>query len=76
MHMPKQRRLDNDSKQQAAEMKHLKANKKMLQNYLIHETGKPMILKDIHNIHAQSKPKLKCDFQELANAMKQVKGKS
>ena len=76
MHMPKQRRLDNDAKQQAAEMMHLKANKKMLQNHLIHETGKLIILKDLHNIHAQSKPKLKCDFQELANAMKQVKGKS
>ena len=31
MHMPKQRRLDPDTKHQAAEMMHLKANKKMLQ---------------------------------------------
>ena len=55
MHMPKQRRLDNDAKQQAAEMMHLKANKKMLQNHLIHETGKLIILKDLHNIHTQVK---------------------
>ena len=75
MHMPKQRRLDPDTKQEAVKMMNLKANKKMLQNHLIHMTGKPIILKDLHNIHGQSKPNQTCDFQELANEMKQVKGK-
>ena len=75
MHMPKQRRLNPENKQQAAEMLHLKANKKMLQNHLIHMTGKPVILKDLHNLYTQSKPKSKCDFQELVDAMKGVKGK-
>lgn len=75
MHMPKQRRLDPETKQQAAEMLHLKANKKMLQNHLIHMTGKPVILKDLHNLYTQSKPKSKFDFQEMVNAMRRVKGK-
>ena len=73
MHMPKQRRLDPDTKQEAVKMMNLKANKKMLQNDLM--TGKPLILKDLHNILGQSKPNQRCDFQELANKMKQVKGK-
>ena len=72
MHMPK---LNPEDKQQAAEMLHLKANKKMLQNHLIHLTGKPVILKDLHNLYTQSKPKSKCDFQELVDAMKGVKGR-
>ena len=55
MHMPKQRRLNPEHKQQAAEMLHLKANKKMLQNHLIHLTGKPVILKDLHNLYTQLK---------------------
>ena len=75
MHMPKQRCVDPETKQQAAEMLHLKANKKMLQNHLIHMTGKPVILKDLHNLYTQSKPKSKCDFQELVDTMKGVKGK-
>ena len=57
MHMPKQRCID------PAEMLHLKANKKMFQNHLIHMTGKPVILKDLHNLYTQSKPKSKCDFR-------------
>ena len=75
MHMPKQRRLDPDTKQEAVKMMNLKANKKMLQSHLIHMTGKLIVLKDLHNIHGQSKPNQRCDFQELANEMKQVKGK-
>ena len=38
-------------------------------------TGNPVILKDLHNLYTQSKPKSKCDFQELVDAMKGVKGK-
>ena len=73
--MPKQHRLNPEHEQQAAEMLHLKANKKMLQNHLIHLTGKPVILKDLHNLYTQSKPKSKCHFQKLVDAMKGVKGR-
>ena len=41
----------------------------------MHMTGKPVILKDLHNLYTQSKPESKCDFQELVDAMKGVKGK-
>jgi len=72
--MPNQRRLDPDIKEQAAEMLHMKANRKMLQNHLIHATGKSVILKDLHNLYTRSKPKSKCNFQELVDAMRKVKG--
>ena len=74
--MPKQCHLNPENKQWATEMLHIKANKKMLQNHLIHLTGNPVILKkDLHNLYTQSKPKSKCVIQELVDAMIEVKGK-
>ena len=74
MHMPNQCHFGPEIKQQAVEMLDIKSNKKMLQNHLIHVTGKPVILKDLHNLYTKSKPKSKCDFQELVDAMRRMKG--
>ncbi|XP_065902182.1 zinc finger SWIM domain-containing protein 3-like isoform X1 [Dysidea avara] len=73
MHMPNQCHFGPEIKQQAVEMLDIKSNKKMLQNHLIHVTGKPVILKDLHNLYTKSKPKSKCDFQELVDAMRRMK---
>ena len=55
MHMPKQRRLDPETKQEVAGIMQLKLNKKLLQNHLVCLTGKPIILKDLHNLSTKSK---------------------
>ena len=39
MHMPKQRRLDPDTRKEVAEIMQLKPNKKLLQNHLVCLTG-------------------------------------
>ena len=70
MHMPNQRHLGPEIQQQAAEMLHMKCNIKLVQNHLIHVTGKAVILKDIHNLYTKSKPKSQCNFQELVDAMR------
>ena len=72
MHMPKQRRLDPETKQEVAEIMQLKPNKKLLQNHLVCLTGKPIILKDLHNL--STKATKECDFRELITEMKKVKG--
>lgn len=73
MHMPKQRRLDPETQQEVAEMMQLKPNKKLLQNHLVCLTGKPVILKDLHNLSAKTTKGH--DFCELITEMKKVKGK-
>ena len=50
----------------------LKPNKKLLQNHLVCLTGKPVILKDLHNISAKTTKGF--DFRELITKMKTVKG--
>ena len=41
MHMPKQQRLDPETRKEVAEIMQLKPNKKLLQNHLVCLTGKP-----------------------------------
>ena len=73
MHMPKQRRLDSDTQKEVAEMLQLKPNKKLLQNHLVCLTGKPVILKDIHNLSSKC-ANYENNFQELLTEMRKVKG--
>ncbi len=63
--MPKQRRLDSETKDEAVKLLKLRANKKLLQNHLMSTTGKTVTLKDLHNIAARNVPKFRNDFREL-----------
>ena len=58
--MPKQRRLDPEARKEVAEIMQLKPNEKLLQNHLVYLTGKPVILKDLHNLSAKTTKG--CDF--------------
>ena len=72
--MPKQRRLDSETKDEAVKLLKLRANKKLLQNHLMSTTGKTVTLKDLHNIAARNVPKFRNDFRELVEEMKSIKG--
>ena len=73
-HMPKQRRLDSEAKEEAVKLLTLRANKKLVQNHLMSLTSKTVTLKDIHNIAGKVVPAFRNDFQELVNEMNKVKG--
>ena len=51
--LPSQRKLDKETKKKAKEMLDVKANKKMVQQYLTEKTGKVVLLKDVHNLQAR-----------------------
>ena len=72
--MPKQRRLDSETKDEAVKLLNLRANKKLLQNHLMSTIGKTVTLKDLHNIAARNVPKFWNDFRELVEEMKSIKG--
>ena len=55
MCMPSQRKLVGDEKQLAEHYIALSCNLRLLQNYLINYTGKPVRLKDIINIRTKMK---------------------
>ena len=46
--------LDNQNKKEISNMLALKVNKKLLQQNMIAETGKVIILKDIHNCNVSA----------------------
>ena len=52
MHLPHQRCLSKEEKLKAAKLleMNVKANKKIVQQYLLQETGKLVLLRDITNI--------------------------
>lgn len=54
-HLPNQRRLSPESKQDVYELLQLKANKKMVQEKVFQTTGKRLTLKDLSNISAKGK---------------------
>jgi zinc finger SWIM domain-containing protein 3 len=56
-YLPKQRHLSSKERQDVENMLKVKANKKMLQNYVMQKTGKNVILKDLHNIQSNIKKK-------------------
>ena len=51
------RHLSSKERQDVENMLKVKANKKMLQNYVMQKTGKNVILKDLHNIQSNIKKK-------------------
>ena len=51
--LPSQRKLDKETKKKAKERLDVKANKKMVQQYLTEKTGKVVLLKDVHNLQAR-----------------------
>ena len=53
-HLPQQRRLDDESRKEVSDMLALKVNKKLLQRHIMTETGRVVILRDLHNIGAAS----------------------
>lgn len=72
--MPKQRRLDPETKEEAVKLLKVKANKKLVQNHLISVTGKAVTMKDVHNFATKSVSNFRNDFQELVKEMKKVNG--
>ena len=51
MHLPHKRCLSKEEKLKAAKLLEMKANKKIVQQHLLQETGKLVLLRDITNIH-------------------------
>ncbi|CAB3983003.1 zinc finger SWIM domain-containing 3-like [Paramuricea clavata] len=49
-HLPTQRRVEGETKEDVKRMLEMKANKKLIQQHILHSTGKSMTLKDIHNM--------------------------
>lgn len=73
-HLPHQRRLDSTSRDVAKSMISMKANKKLLQNHLMKDTGKVVLLKDLHNIAAKLKCPQRNNLTELISQMKKSPG--
>jgi len=73
-HLPHQRRLDDSSKEIAKKMLSMKANKKLVQNHLMKDTGKVVLLKDLHNIAATLKHPQRNNLTELISQMKNSPG--
>ncbi|KAG1679016.1 Protein FAR-RED IMPAIRED RESPONSE 1 [Nymphon striatum] len=71
--LPTVRKLDVTDRKMAEEMLALKANKKVLQKYLIQKTKKPILLRDLHNIAATVK-KGGQDFNNFLMEMKKEEG--
>ena len=68
--LPSQRKLDKETKKKAKEMLDVKANKKMVQQYLTEKTGKVVLLKDVHNMQAsevRQKIKPQEELQQLCS---------
>ena len=53
-HLPHQRRLSEDEKQEAAMLLGLKGNRKMIQERLTQKTGKVILLKDLSNVSGEA----------------------
>ena len=51
MHLPRQRQLNVDEKNEMTHMLSVKANKKLIQQHMMRFTGKVITLKDIQNVN-------------------------
>ena len=72
-HLPHERRLDSVSKDMAKSMLAMKANKKLVHNHLMRDTGKVVLLKDLHNIAAE-KHRHRNSLTDLISQMKKSPG--
>ena len=71
--LPAQRRLHQSDKDKAVEMLKVGANRKMVCQQFFKTTGKPLFMKDIHNIVTATKPKPSrkvCELQQVAEYLK------
>eukprot|EP00118_Oscarella_pearsei_P023725 m.287525 g.287525 ORF g.287525 m.287525 type:complete len:216 (+) comp40703_c0_seq18:103-750(+) len=72
-YLPKQRQLDEESKEEARKMLEMKSNKKRLQHHLHMTTGKNVPLKDLHNlVSKKSEEREDCNLKTLLNEMKKI----
>ena len=72
-HLPQQRQLTTQEKSVASSFLDLGANKKLLQEKLMRETNKVVILKDLANIEQQSKNiGSKNDLESMVNKLRSV----
>ncbi|VDI04173.1 zinc finger SWIM domain-containing protein 3 [Mytilus galloprovincialis] len=55
--LPRQRQLSGEERKDVETMLKVKANKKMVQSYIMEKTGKKIVLKDLHNIKSEMKKK-------------------
>jgi NADH:ubiquinone oxidoreductase subunit C len=60
-----------EEKENAEKMLSIKSNKKLLQNHIKNAVGKNVVLKDLHNLNAKSKPKRGNDFVQILKEMKE-----
>ncbi|KAJ8264587.1 hypothetical protein GJAV_G00151020 [Gymnothorax javanicus] len=73
-HLPQSRKLSSPAKRKAIEHLQMKANWSILQNHLMQQKEKVVLLKDLHNLaNAQKKPGGD-DFNTLLEEMKKDKG--
>ena len=56
-HYPRQRKLGPELKATVKEMMKLKANKKLIQASLVKDGNRVILLKDLHNLQAEDRPK-------------------
>ena len=73
-HLPRQRRMNAVEREAVEGMQRMRPNKKILQAELVKDTGKYVILKDIHNIQTKISPK--SDADSLLAEMRKVPGKN
>ena len=73
-HLPRQRRMNAVEREAVEGMLRMRPNKKILQAELVKDTGKYVILKDIHNIQTKISPK--SDADSLLAEMRKVPGKN
>jgi hypothetical protein len=69
--LPTQRRVEGETKEDVKIMLEMKANKKLIQQHILHSTGKSVTLKDIHNMVERKDGNL----TELIGDMKSQPGK-
>ena len=73
-HLPRQRKLDTDTKNEVKNMLKLKANKKMVQYELTQNLGKIVTMKDIHNLGRQTNTTQNDTLSTLLTEMKSIPG--
>ena len=69
-HLPKQRKLNEAEREETQKMLGLRPNKKLLQHHVVKTTGKPVALKDLHNLAANSKREKGSNLKLLLTGMK------
>ncbi|KAJ8266073.1 hypothetical protein GJAV_G00125590 [Gymnothorax javanicus] len=73
-HLPKQRRLDEQTATEAATLVSMKSNKKLLQSHLTKASGKTVHRKDIHNLGRKRKESSSTCLEDLVSEMKKYEG--